>query len=382
MRHSHLAGLAVLAVLGTAPPLAALPTMIRLGYTNCAACHISPQGAGLLNSYGRGIDEAQSLRAGEYQPSENSLIRTLSWGGRITQDVRTVVQEQVSTVGSQPAKSFFRPRFMYRNVTELGKGFRFSGTVTGETESAARPALSYDPAVRPRSVFVNTALMHYRAAKTLEITAGRDQLPTGINIPDLAFFIRSRNRLGYYDAPAQLKMYWWGKRYHVSPFAFGPGGNEPAGERESGAGTLAEIDVFGKQRTVVGVSLLRGSAVNGDRRMSGLYTRLGFGKWGILAEHDITGRARHLPEPAAFRQDTTYGQVFWAIREWLVASGFTERLHVQRPFEEHLVAGKAEVVARLASQATVGVGVRIQRDVITGRLSKALVIQAAFKTVN
>ncbi len=52
-------------------PASALPTMIRLGYPNCATCHITPQGGGLLNAYGRGIDEAQSLRAGEYKPSEN-----------------------------------------------------------------------------------------------------------------------------------------------------------------------------------------------------------------------------------------------------------------------------------------------------------------------
>src|SRR4051794_22825238 len=74
-------------------PAAALPTMIRLGYTNCAACHIAPQGAGLLNSYGRGIDEAQSLRAGEY--AEGKF-------GRIWQDVRSVTSEQLSTSTDKP----------------------------------------------------------------------------------------------------------------------------------------------------------------------------------------------------------------------------------------------------------------------------------------
>src|SRR3977135_864167 len=97
-------------------PGRALPTMIRLGYANCAACHISPQGAGLLNSYGRGIDQAQSLRGGEYVPSENYVFKSLTWGGRITQDVRNVMQEQVSETTNQPAVNFFRPRFIYRNV--------------------------------------------------------------------------------------------------------------------------------------------------------------------------------------------------------------------------------------------------------------------------
>jgi hypothetical protein len=79
------------------PSAFALPTMIRVGYVNCAACHVSPQGEGLLSAYGRGIDEAQTLRAGEYQPTANAIIRALSWGGRITEDIRFIGQEQVST---------------------------------------------------------------------------------------------------------------------------------------------------------------------------------------------------------------------------------------------------------------------------------------------
>ena len=110
---------------------AALPTMIRLGYTNCAACHIAPQGGGLLNSYGRGIDEAQSLRGGEYE-SEGS--------GRVTQDVRSVTQEQVSTSTGKPVIGILRSRLIYRNAAELGSGFRLSAMFAIENESAPRPA--------------------------------------------------------------------------------------------------------------------------------------------------------------------------------------------------------------------------------------------------
>jgi mono/diheme cytochrome c family protein len=53
--------------LAHAAPAAALPTMIRIGYTNCAACHVAPQGGGMLTEYGQGIDQAQSLRGGELQ---------------------------------------------------------------------------------------------------------------------------------------------------------------------------------------------------------------------------------------------------------------------------------------------------------------------------
>jgi hypothetical protein len=358
----------------------ALPTMIRLGYSECSACHISPQGGGPLNVYGRGIDQAQSLRGGEYKPSVDDLTRALSFGGRVTQDVRTILQEQVSQVGSQPSQAKLWPRFMYRNATEVGGGFRVSATITGETDSRLRPALTYDPRATASSVFVNTALLHYRARPNLEFAAGRDQLPTGINVPDLGLWTKSRNRLGYYDAPTQVKMFWNAQRVHVAPFVYASASNMPSGERETGGGSLAEV-VLGQQRTVLGVSALTASADDGDRRMLGGYARLGFGQWGLLLEHDLTNRTRLAPAAVSFKQHASYGQVFWAVREWFVASLIAERLRVGDPFPEDVNAAKLEFTARLASQATLGISARRQQDQITGRVTNSLVLQAAFKTV-
>jgi hypothetical protein len=364
-------GVAVMTLVGA--PASALPTMIRLGYTDCASCHVAPQGGGPLNAYGRGIDVAQSLLGGEYQPSKD---------GRFMQDVRLIVQDQGTWARDKAGLEFFRPRLMYRNVTSISKAFRISATVTGEgMDMAPRPVLMHDPAVQPSTFFVNTALIHYRPSERLEFAAGRDQLPSGINVPDLAPYIKSRNRMGYYDAPTQLKMYWGGKRYHVMPFVYAPGGNEDPGDREYGAGSLAEFDVLGNQRTIAGVTVRQGKEQNGNRRMVGAYARLGFGQWGILAEHDVTDVARGMM-PEGARQTATYGQVFWAVREWLVASGIGERFRMDMPGEPyHLVAGKLEVAARLSSHATISVGTRFERNAVTGRLTKAVSVQASFKTV-
>lgn len=353
-------------------PASALPTMIRLGYTDCASCHIAAQGGGPLNAYGRGIDLAQSLRGGDYQSSGDR---------RLVQEVRLVLEERGTWAQGEPGANFFRPRLIYRNVTSISKAFRISATVTGEGTDAPRPELGYDPAARSSAVFVNTALVHYRPRQTLEFAAGRDQLPSGINVPDLVPYIKSRNRLGYYDAPTQLKMFWGGKRYHVTPYVYAPGGNEAPGDRESGAGSLAEFDLLGHQRSIVGATIQRGTALNGDRRTVGAYARLGFGQWGVLAEHDITDRTRTGLPLAAFSQTATYGQVFWAVREWLVASGIGERLRVEAPFAQHLVAGKLEVAARLTSQATISVGTRFERNLLTRRMTKSVVLLTAFKTV-
>jgi hypothetical protein len=354
-----------------AAPAAALPTMVRLGYTGCASCHVSPQGAGPLTEYGRGIDQAQSLRGGEYRAREAHR--------KMMQDLRAVFQEQATWVDTR-SPNVFRPRLLYRNVTEVGKGFRLSGVVTFEGANALRPARTYDPAASSSTMFVNTALVHYRPRETLEFAAGRDQLPSGVNVPDLGAYVKSRNRLGYYDSPTQLKMYWWGKRHQVTPFVFGPGGNEASGERESGGGTLAEFDVLGNQRAVVGTTILKGVARNGDRRLLGGYARLGFGAWGILAEHDVTDRTRSAVAQA-FTQNATFAQVFWAAREWLVLSTIGERLRVERPFEQRLNAGRIEVAARLAPQATVTMGTKLEKNLMTGKLSKSLILQVAVKTV-
>jgi hypothetical protein len=351
--------------------------MIRLGYSECGACHISPQGGGPLNTYGRGIDRAQSLLGGEYTPGTDDFTKVMTLGGRMTQDLRTVLQWQASETAGGATQTRFWPRLMYRNATELGKGFRVSAIVTGENESTPRPALSYDPPVPASSIFVNTALLQYRVGR-VEFAAGRDLLPTGVNGPDLGLWVRSRNQLGYYDAPAQVKMFWTGSRVHLTPFVYGPSGYDGR-SGEKGVGTLAEFVLGSRQRIVLGTSLRNGTAPEGDRRTMGGYARLGFGQWGILAEHDRTVRTPESLSGGTFAQDTSYGQVFWAVQEWLVLSGIGERLHVDAPFEERAVAGKVELAARLAPQASVSVNARVQRDQITDRVTVSMMLQAALK---
>ena len=80
-------------------------------------------------------------------------------------------------------------------------------------------------------------------------------------------------------------------------------------------------------------------------------------------------------------QHASYAQVFWAPREWLVASVIGERLSVHQPFEERLNAGALEVTTRLTSVATIGATARVQRDVIAHQWSKSILLQVALKTV-
>jgi hypothetical protein len=164
------------------------------------------------------------------------------------------------------------------------------------------------------------------------------------------------------------------------PYAYATTGGSDA-MRESGAGALAEFDILGTGRTVVGVSMLYGSGA-GSRQQLGGYARLGFGRWGLLLEHDVTDRQNEAMAPAAgaFRQHASYAQMFWAAREWLVLSAIGERLRVQRPFAERVAAAKLEVAARLTNQASIGLATRAQHDEMASRWDTSVTLQLAVKS--
>ena len=367
--------LALVAGLGLAAiPSYGFPNYVRLGYQHCVTCHISPQGGGLLNAYGRSIDEGESLRGGEYEPSG-------VWGDRITQDVRGMLQERVSTSTGQPIIGRARARALYRNATELGRGFRVSLTVSGETASSPRPRLAYQPQILPKHFAVTSALLSYRANRRIEFAVGRDQLPVGINIADITSMVRLRNGVGFYDAPTQAKIYWWGRRYMITPYVFGRGGPEPPGAAEYGTGGRAEFDVLGKGKTLVGFNGLRGTSRDVNRTLLGPFARIGLNSWGILAEHDVTNRDLFRPRRASFQQHASYAQVYYFPRRWLTTAVTGERLTVDTPYRERLIGAKGELIARFSSNFTLHFIGGVTRNQVTGTLSPNLILLVFLKPV-
>jgi hypothetical protein len=372
----------LLLVIAALQPAYGLPVMVRLGYGNCASCHVSPQGGGLLTEYGRGIDEAQSLRAGEYKSGVADGVSVLSAGGHLDQDFRIVVSDALSRLSGGAWASAFRSRFYYRTVTMLGRGWRVTATAGGENEATPRRSLVYDPSIIPGQAFIATALIQYRPKEGIELAAGRDQLPMGVYTGDLTTLVKARNRYGLYDTPTQAKLFLWGKRWQAVPYAFIPSGHEATLARERGGGVLAEYDLLGKGKTIVGVNILRGTAAIANRIMTGIYTRLGFGSWGILAEQDFTRRT-YLPDTGAvcFSQSAAYIQTFRAFREWLVGSAIFERLDIAAPYRERLISVRAEISARLTPNFTVGIRAGMQYDRQAGGAAPVATVQLAWKTV-
>ena len=67
--------LCLLITLGVATPLSAHPYFIRLGYSTCTTCHISPQGGSILTAYGQGVERALSLLPEPEQNGEEESPR-------------------------------------------------------------------------------------------------------------------------------------------------------------------------------------------------------------------------------------------------------------------------------------------------------------------
>ena len=235
------------------PLLASSPTMIRLRYTNCVVCHVSPQGRGILNQYGRGVDEAQSLRSGVYEPSQSPIRRFLNANGRINHDIRLVSYVNLYQTKETKSSSTYR-RLSYINSTRITEKHRVSFTVGIDSSPKAATKAYYAPPDRTLNIatkggntylVLTKALWEYRPKEGLEIAIGRDYLPTGVNISDHASFIRSRNRQGFTEVPTQLKLFWWSDKFQIMPFVFGPSGQEGAKYRQFGFGTLAGAVLLG-----------------------------------------------------------------------------------------------------------------------------------------
>ena len=233
----------------------ASPTMIRLGYSDCSTCHLSPRGGGLLTAYGKGIDEAQSLRRLEVRPTDTDAARLLY-------DVRFVSVGQLLapvTASHTVASSLFRIQARSAVKTSEHSRLNFAAVVESPTFGASTlPATA-------ASAIVYKALYEYHPTRTFELAVGRDEMPSGIGLPDPLTFIRKGNDAGDTAYSTQLKASWYRHRLQLTPYVFGPGGDEPVALQQHGAGVVAGVDVW-KQRAVIGMPRTGDSArVASDR---------------------------------------------------------------------------------------------------------------------
>ena len=351
----------------------ASPAMIRLGYAGCQACHLSPQGRGLLTEYGKGIDDTHSARRGVYVTDEDRW-RRLFHDVRLMTQLSSEAREQPERVTSAAA------RLWYRNTTRLSPTFRVSGTVSVDVPGRSQEVTTLQPLPAAPPVFVRQALFEVTPHKNVYVAIGRDTLPSGVEIADQATYMRSRNVQGFTDVPTQAKVFWSTPSFQVAPYVFGPSGHEAPGFRTSGVGVVAEKYLLG-DRLAAGLALRAARNRTFDERLVGAYARFGLGRWSVLSEHDVVRRRERSGDGRHFDQYTGFVQIFFFATDWLVASLSADRLQVEDPRHDARWYLRPELSARLTPHITIAVSVRDQY-VLPSQRSTAFVLQAFVKSVN
>jgi hypothetical protein len=370
MKLQYAIGGGLLYVLACATPALASPTMIRLGYSDCATCHVSPQGGGLLTSYGRGIDVAQSLRARELPPSDADRRRFLY-------DVRLVaVGQEATALASHTGTASSTFNVFVRSSTRLSEHQRFTSTF-----GLAGPALgtATQAGGGATTVIVPKAIWEYRPKDGLQLSAGREELPTGIGLPDPQAYVRKNTNPGTTAYPTQVKGFFWNHRFQFTPYAFAPGGDEDVRLRQWGAGALAGVSLW--RRGVIGVSGVDSRSPAFNRQSMGAYARLGFGRWGVLAEHEVTGRSSTDPTAATTQFVAGHTQLFFAPYEWLVTSLGAEEMTMQGAARGRTYRLAPGAQVRVSENLTVAFTMRdVFAGTTTGR-SRTFSVLVAVKTV-
>jgi hypothetical protein len=327
-------------VLLIAAPASATPNMIRLGYPTCASCHLSPQGGGLLNKYGRGIDAAQSLR-----PVDLASEAGADELQRVPYDVKFslgVDRDPPSAAGYSFSAS---PRAA---LAVSDRQYIVYGLSVGS------PTLARTRTSGAVSVRMSRLYWLYQPKDGLSITVGRDSLPSG-----LLGFSRGTTSPNVSSNPTQAKVFWWNKRWQVAAYGYGPDGNETAPRYEArGGGAIVGVNL--SDRAVVGVTSRVSYADAYDRRNASVFLRLGLTEhWGVLLERDVTARttekAEHLTHLAG------HSEVFYVPFDWLQLAIAAEDVTTIRKSHSYRFIPSADV--RLTRNLAVSFNTR---DVFTG----------------
>jgi hypothetical protein len=362
--------LSVFLLLFAASPAFSLPTMIRLGYNNCAACHITPQGGGLLTPYGKGIDTAQSLQRRELTGTDEPR--------RSLYDVRFVLgASRVASEQTASSMTSSNVRMMFRNMVVLSSHTSVSYQAGMDTAVAKKPAGNAGSA----DFVVSKALFEYRPTEGVAFQIGRDTLPSGLGLPDPQTFLRRQNDPLGTAYPVQAKAFFWTSRFELAPYAYGPGFDETdRNARQHGGGVLGGVDIW-KQRAVIGMTTRTARSSTFERNSVGAYARLGFGRWGILGEHDLTSRTTRMSALAPADNVVGFTQFFVAAREWFVTSLLVDDVVASGPGGKHLYRLAPSAQMRLSDNVTVVLSTRDEFIAGLAAHSRTYSVSVAVKSV-
>ncbi len=278
----------VAALLATTNQAFAFPEMIRHGYTSCNSCHISMNGGGILNDYGRELSsETAAMFKSESFPNENKAFygalehsKIKDWvkfGG----DVRAVYLYRNDPIAKLGRWTFMQADLesavIFNNLTLVG--------VLGLRENAATDSTQ---------VFSRRHYLDYSFSSAIRLRAGKFPMAYGINTPDHVTLTRSTIKMGNNYETYNLEGNYIDEKFQFTGTLVG---SRPDDKKTSESGFALQGSVTPTEKIKFGANSFYGANSDGKRWLMGIFGLLGLGSdWAILSEIDLQMKTPEVPK--------------------------------------------------------------------------------------
>ena len=263
--------------LGLIPKLSfSYPEMVRHGYANCIACHVGPNGGGLLTPYGRQL--SQEVLSKWATPDESAF----AYGGMKFPDWLNIGGDLrgVQTFLNNPKVQQGQFILMQADVEAAVQIERWQivGALGRQEPTTLNPA---GGALMSRRHYVN-----YRPTDQLSFRAGRFQTAFGINTPDHILVTKRGLRWDEGSETYNIEGAWLGEE--IDTFVTASFGRPDAPKLGLDTGVAVRSGVLLGERFKTGISYFYGSNDSGKRHLIGPYGILGITpRFFVLVEIDF-----------------------------------------------------------------------------------------------
>jgi hypothetical protein len=281
----------------------AFPEMIRMGYVNCTACHVSPTGGGLLTEYGRAAT-GEVLSTWSYKNEElfgHGLVPEPPAWLKVGGDFRSI-QTYVDTPRST-STSFFPMQMDLEFGLTFGKfNYVQSAGVMGGPEGT--PYKGDFISHRMYALFNWTDEIYTRAGKYF--------MPYGINLPDHTSFVRKNLGFNENQESYNLDIGFLGEQWNaVLAVNFGRK-DQVTADLDNGASLQVAANIGDTHKVMGNFAYLKNTNVH--RYLAGPSVLWGFSqKWVFLGEYDYQEKTTESATPVVQKGAVTYSRLQY---EW------------------------------------------------------------------
>jgi hypothetical protein len=245
-----------------ASPAWAFPEMVRHGYPNCIACHISPTGGGVLNAYGRQISkELLSTWGVDNEQRFLYIVQPPDWlapGG----DLKYLALGE--SAGGVTTNQWI----------DMEQDGEVAVTVGQFTADVAAGFQQYPTEADPTQFFSRRYFLSYRPTDELVFRAGRFFPAYGIYIPEHVALIR--RGLGWDEGMEtyNVEASYLGEKYNFQIEGILGRPDNPGLYREQGTSMTGAINITDTMK--LGASYYYGYSLLTSHQFAGPYAILGF----------------------------------------------------------------------------------------------------------